>query len=161
MISPFALLGRRVREGEGRRDGHRLLLQHGHEYRDEVVDAYQVAVLVVADLPLGAVVDGDVLGQQDRLGEVDQPDVRAELVVDEEERAADHLGAGRFSRVVLRDFVRFAMRNGVKSLVQFPKRTRLWIIHAMIEKRKSKFMLLVTDVDVVDADAERKSEKNG
>lgn len=57
----------------------------GFKDRDEVVEADEVAVLVVADFPGGVVVDVDGFWDGDGLREVDHPDGGPSLVVDEEE----------------------------------------------------------------------------
>lgn len=58
---------------------------------DEIVDANQVAILVVAHLPGRVMIDAHLRRQRHRLGEVNQPDTRVRLIVHEEQRAADHL----------------------------------------------------------------------
>lgn len=63
----------------------------GCEDGDEVVQAYQEAVFVVSDCPLGAVVYVDVLWQRNCLGKVDEPDGDLSLVVDKQQGAADDL----------------------------------------------------------------------
>lgn len=65
--------------------------RNGFENRNEIVDANEVAVFVVADLPCGFVVNGDVVRNGDGLGEVYHPDRRLPLIVDEEKGAADEL----------------------------------------------------------------------
>lgn len=73
--------------------GQRLLLGFVHfgEDFDQVVDADQVAVLVVADAPLAVVPDGDRFGEDHRFGKVDQPHAGVVPVVHEEQRRTDHL----------------------------------------------------------------------
>lgn len=68
-----------------------LLLLHLLEDGQQIVDADQVAVLVVADHPARRVVDRQPRRQPRRLGEVDQPHVGVGRVVHEQQRAADHL----------------------------------------------------------------------
>lgn len=58
---------------------------HLGEYVQQVVDADQVTVLVVAHHPLGRVVDPDVRRKYQRLGEVDQPYVGGLAVVHEQQ----------------------------------------------------------------------------
>lgn len=58
---------------------------------DEIVDANQVAILVVAHLPGRVMIDAHLRRQSHRLGEVNQPHTRVRLIVHEEQRAADHL----------------------------------------------------------------------
>lgn len=67
--------------------------ERGHlgEYVQQVVDADQVTVLVVAHHPLGRVVDLGFLWKYQRLGEVDQPYVGVLAVVHEQQRTTDHL----------------------------------------------------------------------
>ena len=59
---------------------------------DEVVQAPEVAVLVVPLHPLGAVVDGHALCERDRLAKVDEVDAaQVRAVVDKEEGAPYYL----------------------------------------------------------------------
>lgn len=66
---------------------------HLHKDVDEIVDPDEIAVLVVAHLPGGVVIDAQLRRQLHRLGKVNQPDAGMVLVVDEEQRAADDLVA--------------------------------------------------------------------
>lgn len=79
------------------RDRERGRRVHLRENVQQVVDADQVPVLVVAHRPLGRVVDPDVLRQYQRFGEVDQPYVGALAVVHEQQRTSDHLRTHQFS----------------------------------------------------------------
>jgi len=72
-------------------DGKRSRGIHLGEYVQQVVDADQVSVFVVAHYPLGRVVDPDVRRKYERLCEVDKPYVGVFAVVHEQQRAADHL----------------------------------------------------------------------
>jgi len=87
--------GRGCNFGRGRdfdeRDRKRGRCVHLGEYVQQVVDADQVTVLVVAHHPLGRVVDPDVRRKYERLCEVDKPYVGVLAVVHEQQRAADHL----------------------------------------------------------------------
>jgi len=65
------------------------MLLHLLENGQQVVDANQVSVLVVAHHPAGRVVDRQAGGQPRRLGEVDQPHVGVARVVHKQQRAAD------------------------------------------------------------------------
>ena len=58
---------------------------------DEVVEAEEEALLVVALLPLFAVRQPEVRGYLARFRKVDQPDADFLVVVDHENTAADHL----------------------------------------------------------------------
>ena len=69
----------------------RVLSRHFAKNVYNVLDARKVAVLVVADLPGGAVVDLGELRQNEGLGEVDQPHVGVILVVNKQQRAPDDL----------------------------------------------------------------------
>lgn len=57
---------------------------------NQIIDTYQIAILVVAHCPGTVMVNNHVLGQLYRLGKVDQPDAGIYAVVDEEERASDN-----------------------------------------------------------------------
>ena len=64
---------------------------------NKAVDADQVAVLVVALLPLDVVRESHAFGKWPRLAKVDHPDVGLAVVVNEEQRGTDHLKAARRS----------------------------------------------------------------
>ena len=73
-----------------------LAFQHGHEIpeeKDEVLDADEVAVLMVSHLPRGFVIDRESLGHGHGLPEVYQPDTGLLRVVHEEQGATDQLEA--------------------------------------------------------------------
>lgn len=57
---------------------------------NEIVQSGEVAVLVVAQLPFIPVVDVHLSRQWVRLGKVNQPYVRIGVVVDKQQRTADH-----------------------------------------------------------------------
>lgn len=69
--------------------------ERGHlgEYVQQVVDADQVTILVIAHHPLGLVIDLGFLRKYQRLGKVDQPYVCVLAVVHEQQRTTDHLRA--------------------------------------------------------------------
>ena len=73
-----------------------LAFQHGHEIpeeKDEVLDADEVAVLMVSHFPRGFVIDRESLGHGHGLPEVYQPDTGLLRVVHEEQGATDQLEA--------------------------------------------------------------------
>lgn len=69
-----------------------MVLEHHQENRNEVVYPDEVAVLVISHFPPGVVVDRDLFGQEDGLGEVYEPDVGVRVVVDEQQGTSDNLG---------------------------------------------------------------------
>lgn len=83
-----------VGSGQG---AHRL---HLLEYTYQVVDADQVAVFVIADTPLGTVIDCRVFGQDDRFGKVNQPDAGLGLIVHKQQGAANHLVSSKEFRAL-------------------------------------------------------------
>ena len=73
-----------------------LSFQHGHEIpeeKDEVLDADEVAVLMVSHFPRRFVIDRESLGHGHGLPEVYQPDTGLLRVVHEEQGATDQLEA--------------------------------------------------------------------
>lgn len=65
----------------------------GRRKRDlnEIVDADEIAVLAVAELPRLSVSEDARLGDASRLGEVDHPHSHIHFVVHDEKRTADDL----------------------------------------------------------------------